>query len=121
MFTLLSPELHLDFVWTTRACVVLLLDISTPQGPELHLVVSTLQKSVLPLDVSTPQGPEMQLDLSGQQEPELPLFCSWTCLQPKSPVLHLVLAKHGPELHLDMSEQLEPFSESLWRYMNLCT
>jgi hypothetical protein len=50
---------------------VLLLDVSTPQGPELQLDMSTLQRHVLLLDVSTPQGPELQLDVSGQQKP----FC----------------------------------------------
>ncbi len=35
---------------------VLLLEVSTPQGPELHLDVSTLQMPVLLLEVSTPRG-----------------------------------------------------------------
>jgi hypothetical protein len=32
---------------------VLLLEVSTPQGPELHLNVSALQRPVLLLEVST--------------------------------------------------------------------
>jgi hypothetical protein len=35
---------------------VLLLEMSTPQGPELHMNMSALQKPVLLLEVSTPQG-----------------------------------------------------------------
>jgi hypothetical protein len=38
---------------------VLLLDVSTPQGLELHI------------DVSIPQRPVLLLDVSGQQEPVL--------------------------------------------------
>ncbi len=43
------------------------LEVSTLQGPELHLDVSALQKSVLLLEVSTLQGPELHLDVSAQQ------------------------------------------------------
>ncbi len=43
---------------------VLLLDVSTPQGLELHLNVSAQQRLVLLLKVSTPMGPS----------------CIWTCL-----------------------------------------
>jgi hypothetical protein len=43
---------------------VLLLEVSTPQGPELHLDMSVLQRPVRLLEVSTPQGPELHLDVS---------------------------------------------------------
>ncbi len=42
---------------------VLLLEVSTLQGPELHLDVSALQRSVLLLEVSA-TGPELHLDVS---------------------------------------------------------
>jgi hypothetical protein len=42
----------------------LLLDVSIPQGPELHLDLSSLQWPALQLGMSTPQGPELNLDLS---------------------------------------------------------
>ncbi len=71
---------------------ILLLSMSTPQRPEPHLDVSTLQRNglhlnslhyrglaapgvvwqqepVLLLDVSTPQGSELHLDVSRLQEP----------------------------------------------------
>jgi hypothetical protein len=43
---------------------VLFLAVSTPQEPDLHLYLSTLQRPVLLLEVSTPQGPELHLDVS---------------------------------------------------------
>jgi hypothetical protein len=43
---------------------VLFLEVSTLQGPELHLDVSTLQRNVLLLKVSTLQGPDLHLDVS---------------------------------------------------------
>ncbi len=61
------------------------LELSTPQGLELHLDMSTMRRPVLILDV-TQQGPELQLDFLLQR-----------------PVLHLDLATpKGPELHLDL-------------------
>jgi hypothetical protein len=45
---------------------VLLLEVSTLQGPELHLDVSVLQRSVLLLEVSA-TGTELHLDVSAQQ------------------------------------------------------
>ena len=42
---------------------VLLLEVSTLQGPELHLDVSALQRRVLLLEVSA-TGPELRLDVS---------------------------------------------------------
>jgi hypothetical protein len=52
---------------------VLYNEVSTPQGPELHLDVSTIQRPLLLLDVSTPQGLELHLDLSTLQRPALHL------------------------------------------------
>ncbi len=67
------------------------------QGPELHLHMSTIQRSVLLLDVSTPQSwaaqmstePELHLDVSTIQMPgpiwmclllhHLDRSCTWTC------------------------------------------
>ncbi len=43
---------------------VLFQEVSTLQGPELHLDVSALQKNVLLLEVSTLQGPDLQLYVS---------------------------------------------------------
>jgi hypothetical protein len=43
---------------------VLLLEVSTPQRPKLHLNV----RLVLLLEVSTPLGPEMHLNLSALQK-----------------------------------------------------
>jgi hypothetical protein len=67
---------------------VLHLAVSTQQGPELHLDLSTLQRPVLQLDMSTPEGPELHLDLVGKQEPVQLLdmshsrgvSCTWMCL-----------------------------------------
>jgi hypothetical protein len=42
---------------------VLLLDVSTPQGPELHLDVSGQQETLMLLEVSTLQGSELHLDV----------------------------------------------------------
>jgi hypothetical protein len=82
-FTLKRPELHLDvstaqgpklhlnlprLVCTTGACSAH--GRFTPQGPELHLEVSTLQRPMLHLDMSTPQGPELHLN-SIEHEPVL--------------------------------------------------
>jgi hypothetical protein len=76
----ISPVVHLDhnllagFVVSTEAFAftsvnvcsrngkteqrpVLLLEVSTPQEPELHLDMSALQRHVLLLEVSTPQEP----------------------------------------------------------------
>jgi hypothetical protein len=49
--------LHLNLSALQR--LVLLLEVSTPQGSELHLNVSALQRPVLLLEVSTPQGPKL--------------------------------------------------------------
>ncbi len=46
---------------------VLLLKVSTLQGPELNLDVSALQRNVLLLEASTLQGPELHLDVSAIQ------------------------------------------------------
>jgi hypothetical protein len=57
----LHLHLHLDVSTIKR--LVLLLQVSISQGPKLHLDVSTLQRHVLHRDreVSTPQGPELHL------------------------------------------------------------
>jgi hypothetical protein len=81
--TLQGPELHLDVFALQRS--VLLLEVSTLQGPELQQDVSALQRSVLLLKVSTLQGPELQLDVSALQRLVLLLEMSTT---------------QGPELHL---------------------
>ncbi len=47
---------------------MLLLEVSTVKGPELHLDVSALQRNLLLLDVSTLQGPELYLDVSATEE-----------------------------------------------------
>jgi hypothetical protein len=53
---------------------LLYLDVSIHQkGPELHLDLSTLQRTVLLLEVSTRQGPEVALDVSTLQRLVLPL------------------------------------------------
>jgi hypothetical protein len=80
--------LHLDVLGQQEP--LLLLDLSTPQGTELHLDLfyCTLQRNVLHLVVPTPQRPELHLDLSGQQEPVLlldvftprVLSCTWAFL-----------------------------------------
>jgi hypothetical protein len=59
-------------VYTTE---MLLLEVSTPQGPELHLIMSALKRPVLLLEVSTPQGPVLQLNVSTLQRPVLLLHC----------------------------------------------
>jgi hypothetical protein len=50
---------------------MLLLDVSTTQGPELHLDIPRQQEPVLLLDVSTPQGLELHWDVPRLQEPVL--------------------------------------------------
>ena len=72
--------------------------MSTLQGPELHLDESALQRSVLLLEVSTQQGPELKV--STLQGPELQLDVSELQIS----VLHLkVSTLEGPELHPDVS------------------
>jgi hypothetical protein len=66
-----GPDLHLDVSTLQRH--VLYREVSTPQGHEPPLDMSTIQRSVLLLDVSTPQGPELHLDLSTLQRPVLHL------------------------------------------------
>ncbi len=55
---------------------MLWLDISTAQGPNMHLDLCGKKKSVLIIIVSTQRGPEMALDMSGQEEPLLLLEVS---------------------------------------------
>ncbi len=72
---------------------MLLLEVSTLQGPEMHLDVPRQQEPVLLLEVSTLQGPEMHLDVPRQQKPVLLLDVS---------------TLQGPQLHRDMFVQQEP-------------
>jgi hypothetical protein len=78
-----GPELHLDVSALQKS--VLLLEVSAT-GPELHLDVSALQRSALLLEVSA-TGPELYLDVSALQRS----------------VLLLEVSAKGPELHLDVS------------------
>ncbi len=80
---------------------VLLLEVSTPQGPELHLNVSALQRLVLLLKVSTQQGPELHLGVSTIQRPVLLLGVPRVTPQGSEVHLHFLLQR--PELYLDMS------------------
>jgi hypothetical protein len=84
--------------------LVLLLEVSTTQGPELHLDVSALQRLVLLLEVSTPQGPELHLNVSALQRYVLLLEVSTT---------------QGPELHLDVSHPKGPVPTN-YRSCSLC-
>jgi hypothetical protein len=94
---------------------VLLLEVSIPQGPELHLNVSALQRPVLllALEVSTPKGPKLIWTCLHYRG----MCCSWRCLPtPQGPELLLNLSAllryvlllevstlQGPELHLNVS------------------
>jgi hypothetical protein len=55
---------------------VLHLEVSSPQGTDLQLDVSTLHRHVLLLEMSTPQGPELHLDMSTLKRPVLLLELS---------------------------------------------
>ncbi len=81
--TLQGPELHLDVSGLKRN--VLLLEVSTLQGPKLHLDVSALQRIVLLLEMSTTR-PELHLDVHYRC-----MCCSWGCLPQR------------PEMNLDVS------------------
>jgi hypothetical protein len=85
-----GPELHLNLFLLQKH--VLHWQVSTPQGPELHLEVSTIQRHVLLLEVSSPQGPELHVDLSALHTIVL---------------LTEVSTTQGPELHLDVSHPKE--------------
>ncbi len=65
------PSLRFDTCLHYRGTYLLLLEVSTPQGPELHLNVSALLRYVLLLEVSTPQGPELHLNVSALPRPVL--------------------------------------------------
>jgi hypothetical protein len=66
----------------------LLLDMSTLQEPEPHLVVSNQQEPLQHLEVSMPPEAEQHLNVPGQQESVLLLYeCT----------------AHRPELHLELS------------------
>jgi hypothetical protein len=94
-------SLRFDTVAITVQRHVLLLEVSTRQGSELHLDVSTLQRHVLYLEVSTTQGPELHLDVSTIQRPAVLLLDVST---PQGPELHLDLSTlQRPLLHLEVS------------------
>jgi len=82
--------LHLNLSALQR--LVLLLEVSTPQGSELHLNVSALQRPVLLLEVSTPQGPKLIWTCLHYRG----MCCSWRCLP----------TPQGPELLLNVSALL---------------
>jgi hypothetical protein len=67
----------------TEACAAR--DMSIPQGPELHLKVSALQRPMLLPEVSTPQGHELHLDMFAIQRHMLHGQVS----TPQVPELHL--------------------------------
>jgi hypothetical protein len=56
--TVQGPELHLD----NRSLCTAPGGVSSQQGLELHVHMSTLQRPVLHLDVSTHPGPKLHLD-----------------------------------------------------------
>jgi hypothetical protein len=70
-------SLSFTWLWTTGA--LLILNVSTSQGPELHLDMSGQQEPLLLLDVSSLQGPELHLDVLHFADYKS-LCCSWTCL-----------------------------------------
>ncbi len=63
------------------------MDMSTPKRPQLHLDVSTLQRSVLYHGCVYSKGSKLHLDLSRQQEPMLRL----DLLTPKETKLHMLI------------------------------
>jgi hypothetical protein len=78
------------FIAMSLCTSVQFLEVSTLQGPELHLDMSALQRPVQFLEVSTLQGPELHLDMSALKRSVLllevstvhyrGLSCIWTCL-----------------------------------------
>ncbi len=81
------------------------LEVSTPQGSELHLELCGQQEPVLLIDLSTPQEPELHLALSGQHKS---LSWSATCIW-----MYLVY-RNLPLLLLDVSTlQITVLSYSL--------
>ena len=96
--------LHLNLSALQR--LVLLLEVSTPQGSELHLNVSALQRPVLLLEVSTPQGPKLIWTCLHYRG----MCCSWRCLPtPQGPELLLnVYALQSLVLLLEVSNPQGP-------------
>jgi hypothetical protein len=82
--TVQGLKLHLDMFGQNFSCP----EVSTPQGPELQMYMSTLERPVLLLEVSTPQ--------------HRGLSCTWTCLGNSS------LCSNVPELNLDLSALQSP-------------
>ncbi len=80
---------------------MLLLEVPSPKGPDLHLDVSALQRNVLHGQVSKPQGTELHLDVSTIQRPVLLLNVSR--VTPQGLELHLNFLLQRPVLHLDLS------------------
>ncbi len=62
----------------TWTCPLLLLNVYTPQGAELHPDKSTLPRFVLHMDLSSLQRSMLHLDVSTLQR--LVLCCTWMCL-----------------------------------------
>jgi hypothetical protein len=67
------PELHVDVSSTVYSVLlqwtVRLLDVSTTQGPKLHLDMSRQQEPLLLLDLSALQENELHLNVPRQQKP----------------------------------------------------
>ncbi len=83
-----GPELHLNVSALQR--LVLLLEVSTPQGPELHLDVSALQSLVLLLEVSNPQGP-------------VPTYCPTCSLRLENNFLAIYCIRFSSKIILSLS------------------
>ncbi len=73
-YRVLTPELHLD-VSTLQGLCCTWKCLHTV--PELHLNMSGQQEPVLPVDVSTLEGPVLHLEFS---TPHRGLSYTWTCL-----------------------------------------
>jgi hypothetical protein len=86
---------------------VQLLEVSTPQWPELHMDMSTIKRIVLLLQMSTSQGPKLHLDVStvhyrgmcytGRCLHHRGLSCIWD-----------MSTLQGPELHQDILKLQSP-------------
>ncbi len=98
---------------------------NTTKGLELHLVFSGQQEPVLLLNVSIPQAPKLHLDVllldvstvlntKGVWAAHGPYKTTWACAPPG------LVYTQRPLLHLDVSGQQEPLVVSLWRYTKFC-
>ncbi len=88
--------MHLDLCGKKES--VLIIIVSTQQGPELHLDVSTLQRPLLRLDISSKQRPELYLERVRRTVACAGLYMS---------ILHTAHSI-GPELHLHLSTLQRP-------------